>query len=260
MSDFELNYALDGISGRPAVLLGGSLGTTLAMWQPQLPALSERFRVIRYDHRGHGGSPVMPGPYTIDELGSDVLAMLDRLEVERVFYCGLSLGGMIGMWLASHAPARIQRLVLVCTSAYLPPAEAWTQRAATVREAGSPEAVADAVIARWFTEPYVRERPDVVARHRAMIADTSAEGYAGCCEAIAIMDLRPGLPRIVAPTLVIGAEQDPATPPEHVRTIAAGIPGARLEILDPAAHLSSVERSAEVTQLIVDHLKAGGRP
>ena len=260
MSDFELNYALDGISGRPAVLLGGSLGTTLAMWQPQLPALSERFRVIRYDHRGHGGSPVMPGPYTIDELGSDVLAMLDRLEVERVFYCGLSLGGMIGMWLASHAPARIQRLVLVCTSAYLPPAEAWTQRAATVREAGSPEAVADAVIARWFTEPYVRERPDVVARHRAMIADTSAEGYAGCCEAIAIMDLRPGLPRIVAPTLVIGAEQDPATPPEHVRAIAAGIPGARLEILDPAAHLSSVERSAEVTQLIVDHLKAGGRP
>ena len=260
MSDFELNYALDGISGRPAVLLGGSLGTTLAMWQPQLPALSERFRVIRYDHRGHGGSPVMPGPYTIDELGSDVLAMLDRLEVERVFYCGLSLGGMIGMWLASHAPARIQRLVLVCTSAYLPPAEAWTQRAATVREAGSPEAVADAVIARWFTEPYVRERPDVVARHRAMIADTSAEGYAGCCEAIAIMDLRPGLPRIVAPTLVIGAEQDPATPPEHVRAIAAGIPGARLEILDPAAHLSSVERSVEVTQLIVDHLKAGGRP
>ena len=260
MSDFELNYALDGISGRPAVLLGGSLGTTLAMWQPQLPALSERFRVIRYDHRGHGGSAVVPGPYTIDELGSDVLAMLDRLEVERVFYCGLSLGGMIGMWLASHAPARIQRLVLVCTSAYLPPAEAWTQRAATVREAGSPEAVADAVIARWFTEPYVRERPDVVARHRAMIADTSAEGYAGCCEAIAIMDLRPGLARIVAPTLVIGAEQDPATPPEHVRAIAAGIPGARLEILDPAAHLSSVERSAEVTQLIVDHLDAGGRP
>src|ERR1035437_5310520 len=109
MSDFELNYALDGISGRPAVLLGGSLGTTLAMWQPQLPALSERFRVIRYDHRGHGGSPVMPGPYTIDELGSDVLAMLDRLEVERVFYCGLSLGGMIGTrsksWMCFGSPS-----------------------------------------------------------------------------------------------------------------------------------------------------------
>jgi 3-oxoadipate enol-lactonase len=259
MSACELNHTLDGIGGAPAVLLGGSLGTKLAMWQPQLPVLSARFRVIRYDHRGHGGSPILPGPYTIDELGSDVLAMLDRLELERVSYCGLSLGGMIGMWLAINAPARIERLVLICTAAYLPPAEGWTQRAATVREAGSPEAVADAVIARWFTEPFVRERPDVVARHRAMIADTSAEGYAGCCEAIAIMDLRPGLGGIVAPTLVIAGQQDPATPPEHARAIAAGIPGAMLQILDPAAHLSSVERSADVTPLIVDHLARGGQ-
>ena len=260
MTACELNYVCDGVSGAPALVLGGSLGTKLAMWQPQLPALSERLRVIRYDHRGHGGSPVEPGPYTIDELGGDVLAILDRLELGRVSYCGLSLGGMVGMWLAINAPARIERLVLICTSAYLPPAEGWTQRAATVREAGSPEAVAQAVIARWFTDAFARARPDVVARHRAMIADTSAEGYAGCCEAIAVMDLRPRLPRIVAPTLVIGAQQDPSTPPEHARTIAAGIPGTRLAILDPAAHLSSVDRSAEVTQLIVDHLDAGGRP
>jgi 3-oxoadipate enol-lactonase len=260
MTACELNYALDGANGTPAVLLGGSLGTTLAMWEPQLPVLSARFKVIRYDHRGHGGSPVPAGPYTLDELGSDLLAMLDRLELERVSCCGLSLGGMVGMWLAINAPARIERLVLICTSAYLPPAEGWTQRAATVREAGSPEAVADGVIARWFTESFARRRPDVVARHRAMIADTSAEGYAGCCEAIAIMDLRPGLAGIVAPTLVIAGAQDPSTPPEHARTIAAGIPGARLEILDPAAHLSSVERSADVTPLIVDHLNAGERP
>jgi 3-oxoadipate enol-lactonase len=260
MTGCELNYALDGVIGGPAVLLGGSLGANLAMWQPQLPVLSARFSVIRYDHRGHGGSPVAPGPYTIDELGSDVLAMLDRLQLERVSWCGLSLGGMVGMWLSINAPARIERLVLICTSAYLPPAQAWTERAATVREAGSPEAVADAVIARWFTEPFARERPDIVGRHRAMIASTSAEGYAGCCEAIAIMDLRPGLAGIVAPTLVIAGEQDPATPPEHARTIAAGIPGARLEILDPAAHLCNVERSADVTALIVDHLNAGERP
>jgi 3-oxoadipate enol-lactonase len=253
MSTCELNQATDGLSRAPAVLLGGSLGTELAMWQPQLPTLSERFCVVRYDHRGHGGSPAPPGPYTLDELGGDVLALLDRLELERVRYCGLSLGGMIGMWLAINAPARIERLALICTSAHLPPAQGWIQRAATVRGAGSPDAVADAVIARWFTEPFRAERPDVVAHHRAMIAATSAEGYAGCCEAIAVMDLRPGLAGIRAPALVIAGAQDPSTPPEHARAIAAGVPGSRLEILDPAAHLSSVERAAEVTRLIVDH-------
>jgi 3-oxoadipate enol-lactonase len=260
MTSVELHHQLGGVSGAPAVLLGGSLGTTLAMWQPQLAALGERFAVACYDHRGHGGSPVLAGPYTIDELGADVLGLLDRLALERVSYCGLSLGGMVGMWLAINAPARIERLVLIGTSAHLPPAEGWTQRAATVRDAGSPEAVADAVITRWFTEPFRREHPDVVAHHRAMIAGTSAEGYAGCCEAIAAMDLRSGLARISAPTLVIGAEQDPATPPEHARTIAAGISAARLEILDRGAHLSSVERATDVTRLIVDHLAPGGLP
>jgi 3-oxoadipate enol-lactonase len=165
---------------------------------------------------------------------------------------------MVGQWLAINAPERVQRLVLICTSAYLPPEGDWRQRAATVREAGSPEAVADAVLGRWFTAGYAEHNPGVVRRHRQMIASIPAEGYAGCCEAIAAMDLRSSLDRVTAPTLVIAGAQDPSTPPEHGRLIAEAIPGARLEVLDPAAHLSSVERATEVSGLIAGHLNPPG--
>jgi 3-oxoadipate enol-lactonase len=254
MSACELHHDLSGPRGAPPIVFGGSLGTTLAMWDPQLPALAEDWRVVRYDHRGHGGSPVPSGPYSVAALGGDVVALLDRLELSRVSYCGLSLGGMVGMWLAINAPKRIDRLVLICTSAHLPPAAGWRERAATVRSAASAEAVADAVLGRWFTEPYARDHPDVVARHRQMVAATAPEGYASCCEAIADMDLRPGLAGITAPTLVIAGEQDPATPPSHLSAIAEAIPGAQLAILDPAAHLTSVERAPAVNARIVDHL------
>jgi 3-oxoadipate enol-lactonase len=254
----DLNCSSSGPDDAPVVLLGGSLGTTLEMWEPQVPELSVAHRVIRFEHRGHGGSPVPTGPYTIDELGADVLTMLDRLKLPRVSYCGLSIGGMLGQWLAINAPERIDRLVLLCTLPYLPPPESWRERAATVREAGSPEVVADAVLARWFTPEYASSHPDIVARYRAMISGIDAEGYAGCCEAIAAMDLRPGLPSVTAPTLVVAGRQDPTIGPEQAATLAAAIPGARLEILDPGAHLASVERADAVTALITEHL-AGAR-
>jgi 3-oxoadipate enol-lactonase len=254
MTACELHNEVTGGGGSPPVVLGGSLGTTLAMWDPQVPGLAARWTVVRYDHRGQGGSPVPAGPYTIDALGGDVLALLDRLELARVSYCGLSLGGMVGLWLAINAPERIDRLVLICTSAHLPPASGWHERAAAVRSAGSPEAVADAVLTRWFTATYTHEHPDVIAGYRRMIAASPSEGYASCCEAIAGLDLRAELAQITAPTLAIAGEQDPATPPAHLRTIAGGIPGARLEVLDPAAHLASVERAETVSALIVDHL------
>jgi 3-oxoadipate enol-lactonase len=254
MTPVELHHEIDGPESGAALLMGGSLGTTLAMWDPQLPRLAGDTRLIRFDHRGHGGSPGPDGPYSIEDLGGDVLALLDRLGLERASYCGLSIGGMVGQWLAINAPARIEKLVLICTSAYLPPADGWRQRAATVRQAGTPEAVADGVLARWFTEPYARGHPDVIARHRRMLSSTPAEAYASCCEAIAALDLRADLARIAASTLVIAGEQDPATPPAHGRTIAAAVPGARLEVLDGAAHLASVERASEVTGLIADHL------
>jgi 3-oxoadipate enol-lactonase len=255
----DLNCAINGPDDAPVLLLGGSLGTTLDMWDPQVPALSTSHRVIRFEHRGHGSSPVPTGPYTIDELGQDVVTMLDRLALPRVSYCGLSIGGMVGQWLAINAPERIDRLILLCTAAYLPPASDWRARAATVREAGTPEIVADAVLGRWFTPAYASSHHDIVSRYRAMICGVDPEGYAGCCEAIADMDLRAGLAGITAPTLVVAGRQDPSIPSKHGEAIASAIPGARIEILDPGAHLASVERADAVTALIAEHLD-GARP
>jgi 3-oxoadipate enol-lactonase len=250
----DLNCSASGPDDAPVLLLGGSLGTTLEMWAPQVPQLSATHRVICFEHRGHGGSPVPTGPYTIDQLGADVVTMLDRLHLPRVSYCGLSIGGMVGQWLAINAPERIDRLILLCTAPHLPPAVAWHERAAAVREAGTPEVVADAVIGRWFTPAYAESHPDIVARYRAMIAGIDPEGYAGCCEAIAGMDLRAGLSGITAPTLVLAGRQDPSIPAEHGEAIAAAVPGARFEVLDPGAHLASVERADAVTALIAEHL------
>jgi 3-oxoadipate enol-lactonase len=184
------------------LVLGGSLGTTEAMWEPQLAALGEDFDLIAFDHRGHGASPVAPGPYTIADLGLDVVALLDRLGLERVAYCGLSIGGMVGQWLAVNAPERIEALVLICTAARVPTPEGYLDRAAAVREAGTPEGVADAVIARWFTAPFAAAHPELVARHRAMIAATPAEGYAGCSSpalALSCSSPRPTWPASSAP-------------------------------------------------------------
>ena len=216
--------------------------------------MSERFRVVRYDTRGHGGAPVPNGPYSLDDLGGDAVALLDRLGIERAHWAGLSLGGMTGMWMAINAPERVERLVVMCTSAMLAEEHDWPARAALVREQGT-GAVAQASIERWFTPGFVEANPDVVARLRATLADTPSEGYAGCCDAIAGMDLVAGLATVAAPTLVIGGRSDPATPPPHAELIAERIPDARLEMLD-AAHLANVERADEVTRLTIDHLEA----
>lgn len=255
----EVFHVSDGPPDAPALVLLDSLGSSLAMWDPQVEAFARHFRVVRFDLRGHGRSPVPRGPYEIADLGADVLALLDRLGVLRAHLCGLSIGGMIGLWLAEQAPERVDRLVLCCASARLEPSEAWTARAATVR-AGGTEAVADAVVGRWFTPPYAASHPDLVVRMRAMIAATPAEGYASCCEAIAGMDLRPGLASVRAPTLLIAAADDPAIPPDHSERIAASIDGARVVIVPDAAHMPNVEQPDRVTAAILDHLcTADGR-
>ena len=255
----DVHYAVDGPEDAPVLLLSGSLGSTLAMWEPQVPALARRFRVIRYDHRGHGASPVPPGPYTIADLAADALRLLDRLGAGRAHVVGLSLGGMVGMWLAANAPERVDRLVLCCTSARLGPPEAWAERAAAVR-AGGVAAVAEAVLGRWFTPGFAASHPEAVARARAMLAATPAEGYAACCGAIERMNLEPDLGRIQASTLVIAGADDPSTPPEHARRIAAAVPGARLAILEPGAHLLNVEQAEAVTGRILEHLTAPPTP
>src|ERR1700729_4108784 len=254
MSAVQLYFETAGDTGAPALLLGGSLGTTLAMWEPQLELRHAR-RLIRFDHRRHGRAPVPAGPYSIDELGRDVLALMDGLGLERASYCGLSIGGMVGQWLAIKAPERVEKLILICTAAFLPPRSNWVERAELVRTAGSAGVVAGTVIGRWFTPPFAQTHRELVARYRAMIAATPAEGYAGCCEAIADLDVRAGLGGVTAPTLVIAGAEDPSIPPEHGEAIAQAVAGARIEVLDPAAHLASVERAADVNRLIVNHLE-----
>ncbi|GAA3750826.1 3-oxoadipate enol-lactonase [Plantactinospora mayteni] len=256
---FRLHANVDGSVDAPVLVLGSSLGTSGAMWRPQLPALTRHHRVIRYDHLGHGDSDVPTGPYTIADLGQAVLRLLDDLDLPRVSYAGLSLGGMVGMWLAANAPDRIDRLVLLCTSAWLGPAHGWRDRAAATR-AGGVEAVADAVLGRWFTRGFAASRPEVVAGYRSMLTATQPEGYAGCCEAIAGMDLRDDLARITAPTLVIAGANDPAIPIEHARVLADRIPGAGLRVVGDAAHLASVEQPDRVGRLILDHLGGAADP
>ena len=251
-----MHHEVAGPADAPVLVLSNSLGTDLAMWDTQVDALAKHLRVVRYDTRGHGDSPVPPGPYTLEDLGRDVLELLDHLGVQRASLCGVSLGGMTGMWLAAHAPQRIDRLVLCCTSAYLPPAAAWAQRAATVRDAGSTAVVADAVLARWLTPDGLAADAARRARLRSMLLATPAEGYAGCCDAIERLDERADLASIVAPTLVVGAAQDPATPPEHQQAIADAVAGARLEILDGAAHLANVEQPEAFNSLVLEHLGA----
>ena len=233
----------------PVLVLGNSLGSNQGMWAPLIPAFASRFRVLAVETRGHGGSEVPPGPYALDELGGDFLAVLDGLGLATVRYAGLSLGGMIGMWLASHAPERIERLALVCTSAYLPPATAWIERAETVRARGT-SSLRETQAGRWFTPGFLEREPERVAAALAMLDATPDEGYAGCCEAIAGMDLRPHLGRITADTLVIAGADDPATPPSHGEAIAAAIPGARLRIVPPAAHLATLEQPDTIATLI----------
>ncbi len=256
MSDAPLPLAarLEGPADAPVLVLGNSLGTTRTIWDPQLPALRQRFRLLRFDWPGHGGAPVpAPGPYSIAALGGGVRAVLDEHGIERAAYCGISLGGMVGMWLAARHPDRIAALGLVCTSAYMPPASAWHARAGQVRAAGM-GSVSDQVLARWFTAEFRAREPGLPAAIGAEFGRCEPEGYAGCCEAIAAMDLRPDLAAVTAPTLIVAAAEDPATPPAHGAAIARGIAGARLVVIRGAAHLVNVSNPGEVTATLLRHL------
>lgn len=253
MSPVAVHHVVEGPEDAPVVLLSNSLGSTYEMWDAQVAALSERFRVVRYDTRGHGRSPVPPGPYSLDDLVDDVVALLDRLGVQRAHVVGLSLGGMTALRLAAREPDRVDRLVVLCTGARLEPVSGWTDRAATVRTHGT-TAVAGPVVERWFTRDFLEAHPDDRARFEAMVSATPAEGYAGCCEVIAAMDLRPDLPAITAPTLAIAGADDPATPPRHLEEIAASVQDGRLLVVPDAAHLANAQQPGTITPAIIEHL------
>ncbi|MTD52764.1 3-oxoadipate enol-lactonase [Amycolatopsis pithecellobii] len=249
----EVHHVVEGDG--PAVVLSNSIGSTLRMWEPQVkPLVDNGFRVIRYDTRGHGRSPAPNGPYGIDDLGEDVLALLDRLDVTEAHFVGLSLGGMTGVWLAQNAPNRVRTLVACCTSVQPGNTQMWLDRAKTARIEGM-ASIADGALGRWFTRPWIDANPGEAAAMLEMAATTPAEGYASCCELLADLDLVPGLPKVTAPTLVISGAEDRALPLEHGRVLADGIRGARFEIVEHAAHLGNYEQAGRFTQLILAHLK-----
>jgi 3-oxoadipate enol-lactonase / 4-carboxymuconolactone decarboxylase len=249
----RLHHQLDGLEGAPVVMFSNSLGTTLEMWDDQAAALADRYRVLRFDTRGHGRSPVPPGPYTVDQLAGDALELLDHLSIERVSFCGLSLGGAIGMTIALRAPERIERLVLASTALEFSPAEQWHERAATVRAEGM-DAIAPAGINRWFTPA---APPDVRAKFDAMLRAANPDGYAACCEAIAALDLRGRVDVVRLPTLTIAATDDPVTPPEKLAAIAAEIPAARSVVIDSARHIVNAEKPEFFTAVLTAFLAEG---
>lgn len=248
----KLHYQIEGNNEAPVLVLSNSLGTTLDMWSPQMPALLEHFRVLRYDTRGHGQSEVTPGPYTIAQLGADVVALLDHLHITRAHFCGLSMGGMTGMWLGIHASNRIDKLILCNTSAAIGVPEMWNARMAQVRQEGM-QSVISAVLQRWFTTDFLRHAPAQVERVKAMLAATSVDGYVANCAAVRDMDQRAELAQITRPTLVISGRHDTSTPPEHGEFIAKAIAGARYVELN-AAHLSNWEVAQSFTQHLLDFL------
>ncbi|NDK90834.1 3-oxoadipate enol-lactonase [Gordonia desulfuricans] len=256
MSAVEVAAHISGREDGPVVVLSNSLGSDHRMWDEQIAELDKHFRVVRYDTRGHGASPVPAGPYSIDDLADDVIALLDRLGVAKAHIVGLSLGGMTAMRLAVRNPERVDRVVLFCTSPHMPPADAWKDRAGSVRSDGT-ASIAESVVSRWFSPGYLADPANrtAVEHYQSMVAATPDEGYAGCCEAIAGMDQRAEIGAITAPTLAVAGADDPATPPATLASIVESIAGARLLVVDDAAHLAPAEQPATITPAIIEHLE-----
>jgi len=247
-----IHVEVQGDERAPVLMLSNSLGTTHRMWDDQVKPFTEAFRLVRYDRRGHGQSGCPRGPYTMERLGRDVLAILDALRIERINWCGLSMGGMVGMWLGTMAPERIDKLILSNTAAYFADKVFWDDRIRTVREKGLAP-IAAANMERWLTTDFRERSPQTVQRIRDMFLSTPPEGYIGCCEAIRDMDHREIIRNIAAPTLVIAGRQDPATTVEAAEFIRSRIPGAALTVLD-TAHLSNVERPQEYAETVLGFL------
>ena len=251
----RLHARSDGPSDAPPLLLLNSLGTDLAMWAPQVPTWSQTHRVIRFDQRGHGRSEVPPPPYTIEQLGVDAVAVLDAFEVEQSHVCGLSLGGLVALWLGSQRPERIRRLILADTAARVGTEEAWLERAAAVRSDGM-AAITEMVLDRFFTPQFLASDADAVHEVRAMLLDTSPTGYAGSCDVLATADLTDLAPRVGAETLVVVGGADAATPPEDALALARALPRSRFVELPGAGHLANLEvpeRFAEVVRDFLTH-------
>ncbi|OCR24467.1 3-oxoadipate enol-lactonase [Pseudomonas syringae] len=255
LPDGDLYYQLDGPQSAPVVLLSNSLGTHLGMWDAQIPALAEHFRVLRYDTRGHGQSLVSAGLYTIEQNGHDVLALLDALDIRQADFCGLSMGGLIGQWLMLNAPQRLRRVVLCNTAAKIASPEVWNPRIEAVLRDGTAamHALRDATVSRWFTPRFAEAEPEQVTRMVDMLANTSPAGYAANCAAVRDADYREQIATVRLPVLVICGDQDPVTSTADGQFLVDAIEGAQLLELS-AAHLSNVEASQAFSAGVLDFL------
>lgn len=248
----ELFYTLDGPQDAPFLMLSNSLGTTHRMWEPQLTAFSQKYRVIRYDRRGHGQSSSPPGPYSIEDLGRDALAIMDAAGAKAVRWCGLSMGGMTGLWLASHFPDRIEKLVAVSSSTFMPPPELWNGRIRTAQDKGI-EVLAAPTMQRWFTADFLKNSQDKVAFIREQFLQTTVEGFCGCAAAMRDMDQRETVKEIRAPTLVIVGSDDQGTTPAEAGNIVNRIRDARGVILK-GSHIINVEQAEAFTKEVLAFL------
>jgi 3-oxoadipate enol-lactonase len=247
-----INVEVEGPENAPVLIMSNSLGTTLHMWDGQVAPFTQHFRLVRFDRRGHGKSGVPNGPYSMEMLGRDVLAIMDGLGIRQANWCGLSMGGMEGMWLGANAPERFERLVLSNTSSYFADKKGWNDRLALVRDKGVP-AFAAPNMERWFTKGFRERDPQAIARMQAMFAATPLEGYIACGKAVRDMDHRDLLPRIKPPTLVIIGRHDPATVPEAGEYICKTIPGAEHFMID-AAHISNIEQPLQFNDAVLGFL------
>ena len=252
LNDLRIHYQLDGDASKPVLLLSNSLGATLDMWAPQLPALTQDFQVLRYDARGHGQSTITPGPYSIAQLGQDAIALLDVLGIGQAHFVGVSMGGLTGQWLALNHATRLNRLVLSNTAALIGVASTWTARVDTVRADGI-GSIASAVVSRWITPEYAAAQPELLASLLKMVAANADEGYASACIAVRDADFRAQLGKITTPTLVIAGTHDIPTPPADGQFLAANIPGARYVELS-GAHLTNLEAVDGFNQAVRDFL------
>ncbi|QUX28987.1 alpha/beta fold hydrolase [Nocardiopsis akebiae] len=253
MTLIPLQHRLDGPRHAPVVLLVPPFGTTMSVWEPQLPELTRDHRVLRVDHRGHGSSPAPEGPYTVEELALDLLGVLEARGLTRVHAVGAGLSGALLVWIAANSPRTLERLVLLAAAPRTPRTHRWDLLASRVRSSGLESVTAD-VVRPWFTPDMVEERPRVVARLAEEFGGLDPEGFASVCDAVAGMDQRHLVASVRVPTLVVSAAHDPMLPPGHGRRLADGIPDARFEVVSGAAHLLGVERADRVNELLVEHL------
>jgi 3-oxoadipate enol-lactonase len=252
----NLHYDVAGPSGAPVVVLAGPIATSLGAWSEQVAALRNDYCVVRYDHRGHGLSPVPPGPYSLADLGSDVIALLDTLGIATASFCGLSLGAMTGMWVAAHAPDRIDKLMLSCAMPRVRPG-LWTARVDLVRRSGT-EAIVESTLDRWFTPEFREAQPSVVSRIADMVRLTPDSGFIACCQALSEMNLWPELSEIRSSTLVVAASDDRAMTPTDAESVAeairAGRGDASTAVINDATHMAHLAQPEAFNSLLIDHL------